>query len=71
MLEKKTGMIHVDKLRDTLLMEADFNFANKLILGDRRNNLQKRMMLYHTIRLAAENISPLLKWTYAYYSSLT
>ena len=35
MLEKTPGVILVDKLRAILLMEADFNFANKLILGIR------------------------------------
>ena len=35
MLEKKAGVIQVDKLRAILLMEADFNFANKLIFGSR------------------------------------
>ena len=35
MLEKKEGVIKVDKLRAILLMEADFNFANKLIFGNR------------------------------------
>ena len=35
MLEKKAGIIQVDKLRAILLMEADFNFANKLIFGSR------------------------------------
>ena len=33
MLEKKEGLIHISKLRATLLMEADFNFSNKLIFG--------------------------------------
>ena len=33
MLEKKEGLIHVSKLWATLLMEADFNFSNKLIFG--------------------------------------
>jgi len=35
MLEKKPGVIQVDKLRAILLLEADFNFANKLTLGVR------------------------------------
>ena len=35
MLEKKPGVIRVDKLRAILLMEADFNFVNKLIFGSR------------------------------------
>ena len=35
MLEKEKGVIRVDKLRAILLMEADFNFANKLIFGSR------------------------------------
>ena len=35
MLEKKRGVIRVEKLRAILLMEADFNFTNKLLLGSR------------------------------------
>ena len=35
MLEKSPGNILVDKLWAILLMEADFNFANKLIIGSR------------------------------------
>ena len=35
MLEKKPGVIDVDKLRAILLMEADFNFANHLFFGKR------------------------------------
>jgi hypothetical protein len=33
MLEKKQGVILVNKLHTILLMEADFNYANKTILG--------------------------------------
>jgi hypothetical protein len=33
MLEKKARVIKVDKLWAILLMEADFNFANKLVFG--------------------------------------
>jgi hypothetical protein len=33
MLEKKQGVILVNKLRAILFMEADFNFANKTIFG--------------------------------------
>jgi hypothetical protein len=33
MLEKKRGVILISKLRAILLMEADFNFANKTIFG--------------------------------------
>ena len=33
MIEKKLGVITVDKLRAILLMEADFNFNNELIFG--------------------------------------
>ncbi len=32
-LEKKAGVIHIDKLRALLLMEADFNFGNKMLFG--------------------------------------
>lgn len=35
MLEKKPGVIHVDKPRAILLMEADFNFMNELVFGKR------------------------------------
>jgi len=35
MLEKKKGVILVNKLRAILLMEADFNYANKTIFGRR------------------------------------
>ena len=35
MLEKKAGVIIVDKLRAIFLMEANFNFVNKLIFGQR------------------------------------
>ena len=35
MLEKIPGITLVDKLRAILLMEADFNFGNKLLLGKR------------------------------------
>lgn len=34
-VEKKDGLIQVNKLRAILLMEADFNFANKLFVGYR------------------------------------
>ena len=35
MLEKIAGIALVNKLRAILLMEADFNFHNKLIFGKR------------------------------------
>lgn len=35
MLEKEPGNAKVDKLRAILLMEADFNFVNKLLFGKR------------------------------------
>ena len=35
MLEKVAGNVNVDKLRAILLMEADFNFVNKLMFGSR------------------------------------
>jgi hypothetical protein len=35
MLEKKREVIHISKLHVILLMEADFNFANKTIFGQR------------------------------------
>ena len=33
MIEKKPGVITVDKLQAILLMEADFNFGNELTFG--------------------------------------
>ena len=36
MLEKEKGVFKVDKLRAILLMEADFNMANKIIFGPRQ-----------------------------------
>ena len=35
MLEKEAGNIIIEKLRAILLMEADFNMVNKLIIGKR------------------------------------
>ena len=35
MLEKIAGIALVNKLRAILLMEADFNFHNKLFFGNR------------------------------------
>jgi hypothetical protein len=35
MLEQTTGVSLVEKIRAILLMEADFNFMNKVIYGDR------------------------------------
>ena len=35
MLEKLKGNINVEKLRGILLMEADYNFLSKLLLGVR------------------------------------
>ena len=35
MLEKNAGLALVNKLRAILLMEADFNFHNKLLFGSR------------------------------------
>ena len=35
MLEKLAGVILINKLREILLMEEDFNFMNKLIFGTR------------------------------------
>jgi len=32
-LETKAGVIHIDKLHALLLMEADFNFGNKILFG--------------------------------------
>jgi hypothetical protein len=41
MLEKKQGVILVNKLRAILLMEADLNFANKTIFGRRMMHFAK------------------------------
>ena len=35
MLQKKRGAMQVEKLRAILLIEADFNFTNKLLSGSR------------------------------------
>ena len=35
MIKKKPGVILVDEPRATLLMEANFNFGNKMIFGKR------------------------------------
>jgi hypothetical protein len=51
MLEKKQGVILVNKLHAILLMEADFNYVNKTIFG-------RRMMLFANDRgLVAEECS--------------
>ena len=42
MLEKIAGVAVVTKLRAILLMEADFNFRNKLIFGKRMMDLARR-----------------------------
>ena len=42
MLEKIAGVALVTKLRAILLMEADFNFHNKLIFGTRMLNLARK-----------------------------
>ena len=39
MLEKIAGVALVTKLREILLMEADFSFHNRLIFGDRMMKL--------------------------------
>ena len=46
MLEKMFGCTLVSKLRAILLMEADFNFANKLVYGVRTmDNVRKRDLM--------------------------
>jgi len=42
MLEKVAGVALVNKLRAILLMEADFNFHNKLIFGSRMINAARK-----------------------------
>ena len=42
MLEKIAGVAIVTKLRAILLMEADFNYHNKLIFGKRMMDLARR-----------------------------
>jgi len=32
-LKKKASVIHIDKLHALLLMEAEFNFGNKILFG--------------------------------------
>ncbi len=41
MLEKIAGVALVNKLRAILLLEADFNFCNKLIFGKRMLDLAR------------------------------
>eukprot|EP00804_Cyclotella_cryptica_P019501 CCRYP_006665-RB/>CCRYP_006665-RB protein AED:0.69 eAED:-0.40 QI:0/-1/0/1/-1/1/1/0/366 len=46
MLEKKLGVRLINKLRAILLMEADFNSANKIIFGERiMNNVRKYKLM--------------------------
>ena len=42
MIEKVAGCTMISKLRSILLMEADFNFANKCIFGVRMLNMARR-----------------------------
>ena len=42
MLEKIAGVAFVTKLRAILLMEADFNYHNRLIFGDRMMKLTRK-----------------------------
>ena len=42
MLEKIAGVASVNKLRGILLLEADFNFHNKLIFGSRMMHLARQ-----------------------------
>jgi hypothetical protein len=42
MLEKIAGCSLVEKMRAILLMEADFNFINKMIIGNRALNNARR-----------------------------
>jgi hypothetical protein len=45
MLEKVAGCSLVEKMRAILLMEADFNFMNKMIVGDRLLNSARSYMV--------------------------
>ena len=42
MLEKIAGVASITKLRAILLLEADFNFHNKLIFGSRMLDLARQ-----------------------------
>ena len=46
MIEKKPGVITVDKLQAILLMEADFNFGNKLIFGKQAMHNAKMLEMF-------------------------
>lgn len=70
MLEKIAGIALVSKLWAILLMEADFNFHNKLIFGKRMMDLARRHKLVpdkiysekgRTAEDAVEKKAP-LKW---------
>ena len=45
MMEKEEGNVKAEKLRAILLMEADFNFANKLTFGRRMQTLAEKEKL--------------------------
>ena len=51
MLEKVAGIALVNKLRAILLIEADFNFHNKLIFGKRMLNQAQAEGVLPTKRL--------------------
>jgi len=44
-LQKKAGVIHVDRLRAILLFEGDFNFGNKVLFGRRMTDSALRQSL--------------------------
>ncbi len=44
-LQKKVGVIHVDRLSAILLFEGDFNFGNKVLFGRRMTDSALRQSL--------------------------
>jgi len=57
MIEKKPGVILVDKLRAILLMEADFNFGNKMTFGSRAmKNAEVSDVFRHEIYGSRKNV---------------
>ena len=58
MLEKIPGATFMDKLRAILLMEADFNFGNRLIFGNKMvESLEAKGVLPHDSFGSRNNLS--------------
>ena len=54
-LEKKPGVIDVTRLREIILMEADFNFYNKLMFGSRLLHITDKYQLLMTDKSGGQN----------------